>query len=303
MAKRAYNFIDRTGEVHITNSGHKTVIVEYIDGKNCIIQFEDGVLKNVEYHSLQKGLVKKPLNRIGEVYETKQGYKIEILEYFHSRNITIKFENGAILQNISYPAIVKGILENPYHPTVYNIGFRGVGKYNCTNSLPIFYKWYNMFIRCYDKEFQEKCPTYIGCSVDERWYNFQVFAEWYENNWKDYMIRWDLDKDILVEGSKTYSPETCCFVPQEINKLLQIHKTTNRKLPIGVIEVKGRYTARITKYNKTYHIGTFDSIEEASEAYRNEKELHIKKIAEFWKNRISTLMYNKLINYKVKIQD
>lgn len=44
------------------------------------------------------------------------------------------------------------------------------------------------------------------------------FYEWVRENYytvKEEQI--DLDKDILVKGNKTYSPETCIFTPHSIN--------------------------------------------------------------------------------------
>ena len=34
-----------------------------------------------------------------------------------------------------------------------------------------------MLERFHDSKYQEKRPTYIGCSVAEEWHNFQIFAE------------------------------------------------------------------------------------------------------------------------------
>ena len=66
--------------------------------------------------------------------------------------------------------------------------------------------------------------SYKGVEVCEEWYNFQNFAEWCETqkflNAKDVKGKsYQLDKDILVKGNKIYSPDTCCFVPPEINSL------------------------------------------------------------------------------------
>ena len=80
--------------------------------------------------------------------------------------------------------------------------------YNC---------WHRMIERCHNPKYQETCSTYIGCSICDEWKNFSNFFEWYKVNYKDGC---ELDKDILVKGNKVYSPETCCFVPQEINKIL-----------------------------------------------------------------------------------
>jgi hypothetical protein len=52
-----------------------------------------------------------------------------------------------------------------------------------------------------------------------------------------------LDKDILYKGNKIYSPDTCVFVPQEINALFVKNDANRGDLPIGVF-----YT--LTKTNK-----------------------------------------------------
>jgi hypothetical protein len=81
-----------------------------------------------------------------------------------------------------------------------------------------------MMMRCYSLKWSSKFPTYKDCIVDERWHNFQIFGEWFEEN---YVEGFELDKDILGKSSKIYSPETCCFVPQEIN--LMFTKRLERK--------------------------------------------------------------------------
>lgn len=40
-----------------------------------------------------------------------------------------------------------------------------------------YIKWFSMFNRCFDEKYQEKQPTYIGCSVSEEFWNFQNFAK------------------------------------------------------------------------------------------------------------------------------
>ena len=157
-----------------------------------------------------------------------------------------------------------------------------------------------MLERCYSEKYQEKYPTYKNCTLDEKWYNFQIFAKWFENN---YILGHQLDKDILIKGNKIYSPETCCFVPQEINKLFTKSEKARGSLPIGVRKCNKRYKAIVKLNGKQRHLGTFDTPEEAFNAYKIAKELHIKEVADRWKGQISDRTYYAMYNYQVEITD
>ena len=67
-------------------------------------------------------------------------------------------------------------------------------------------------------------PDRIYCSVyldDDEAYDIWTkdVKEWFDNPVNGYKEGYSLDKDILVKGNKIYSPETCCFVPQDVNIL------------------------------------------------------------------------------------
>ena len=73
-------------------------------------------------------------------------------------------------------------------------------------------------------------PTYRECTVDIQWHNYQEFAEWCQ--WqKGFTKGAALDKDLLFPSNKKYSPETCCFLPRELNTVIQIGDTANGNLP------------------------------------------------------------------------
>lgn len=177
----------------------------------------------------------------------------------------------------------------------YILGSIGVGKYNSYTHIKIYCVWTSMFERCYSQNFHKKKPTYIGCSVDERWFNFQNFAEWYEQN---YIDGYHLDKDILIRGNKIYGPDTCCFVPVEINNLL-IYKLSSKGYPTGVSKSNSGFRVKINKFGIQTHIGVYDSIEDATIGYKNAKEKYIRESAEKFKDKISTKVYECLINYKL----
>ena len=250
----------------------------------------------------------KEKNRVGEKYTTNEGYEVEIIEYFNFRNCTIKFKDNfnIVINNIDLGNLKKGKVKNPYHPSIFNIGYSGIGrhsKYKNYKESVVYTTWCNLIRRVHSEKSLLKNPTYKEISLCEEWYNFQNFGDWFEDNYNpETMQGWELDKDILVKGNKIYSPETCCFVPQEINKLFIKSNKSRGEYPIGVHKTKNKFLAQSYSKNKRY-LGSFNSVEEAFQAYKIAKKLYIKEVADKWKGQISDKVYQAMYNYKVEIDD
>lgn len=168
--------------------------------------------------------------------------------------------------------------------------------------------WRRAIHRCYKPSYKQKHPTYSGCSLCKDWLLFSNFKKWFEDSSNGYLDGYHLDKDILVKGNKVYSPETCCFVPQEINKLLTSRVTCRGNLPIGVARNYGRgkpYTASMTRNSQHIQLGSYNTPLEAFNAYKNAKERHIRDVAKryFQEGKITEKVYNALMKYEVEITD
>ena len=169
------------------------------------------------------------------------------------------------------------------------------------NTKDICYQhWYDMIRRCYDPKSLSRNPTYKGCYVCEEWNKFSNFKKWFDDN---YVEGWQLDKDILIKGNKVYSPETCCFIPKVINLLLNKKQNSRGDYPIGVSKRLDKYTSCVSCFGVRKYLGIYDSIEDAFNAYKCEREKYIKEIALIFKSKIPTKVYNALINYEVEITD
>ena len=184
---------------------------------------------------------------------------------------------------------------------VYGVGFcdiaaRGSEKHDC------YVDWNSMLQRCYDQSFHKRTPTYIGCSVCNEWQTFSNFYEWWKRNHKDGFV---LDKDIIRKGNKIYSPETCAYIPQELNNLMCRRQKFRGNLPIGVRYDKNKktYLASMSYHGYPQHIGCFETPQDAFKAYKKAREEYIKERAEEYKYVIDERVYNALMNYNVDIND
>jgi len=239
--------------------------------------------------------------KVGEMWISKEGYILKIIDYISYKNCTIEIDNKYVLKNKTYQNIKNGEVKNPYHFSVYNIGYIGIGKYKTSicNKPTLAYKcWNSMLQRCYDKKFIDKNLWYSKCEVDYNWHNFQNFAEWFEKN---YVKGYELDKDIINNGNKIYSPTNCCFVPKEINNLFANCKKQKRTFPIGVSKLRNKYLCQLSLNGINHKLGIFDTVEEAFNEYKKQKENQIKKLAIYFKNSINKKVYNSLMSYSIKV--
>ena len=306
--KKHYNFKSRVGEKYMTNEGYEVEIIEYFGANNCTIKFNDDTIsRNKKYRHVKNGNIQKPLD-LNIVYTTTNGCNFKIIDDTHRKNLTIEFENGYIKQGVSLTTVKKGNIQNPYCKSVCGVGYLGEGEYKTSRfnneKILYYYKWQGMLERCYSNKALERKSNYKGVTVCEEWHNFQVFAQWFEENFSlETMQGWHLDKDILAKGNKIYSPETCCIVPIEINNIFVRNRHIKRTLPIGVRKVGIKYVAEICIFNKNKNLGVFKTIEEAFQVYKTAKEQYIKEVADKWKDLISDQVYEAMHNYQVEITD
>lgn len=190
----------------------------------------------------------------------------------------------------------------------FNVGIFG-DTYPCyINNTPLreYSLWYSLIRRCYSEVYQKDKPTYIGCEVSENFKNYTYFYEWCQKqvgfNSKDSNGKvWQLDKDILSQGKKIYSEETCCFVPIDINALF-VGTSQKRKydLPAGISikSTKTGYGATCSLGKKQRkHLGYFKTVEEAIQAYNSKKKEVIIATANNYREFVDQRVYKQLIEY------
>jgi len=142
---------------------------------------------------------------------------------------------------------------------------------------PYYAKWRSMIERCYSASFQERQPTYKGCTVCDDWLYFSNFKKWMSTNrWKGL----ELDKDMLSIGNKFYSPLTCMFIPKWANVLLNENKARNGKYLQGTYFCNRRekFVSQITINGKRKHLGYYDTTELAASSYNLAKSNYIREI-------------------------
>lgn len=76
--------------------------------------------------------------------------------------------------------------------------------------------------RCYDKNVHKKYkPEYKDKTICEEWLNYANFRIWFDEHYVPGKWQIDLDKDLLVQGNKEYSPETCVFLEHYQNTMFE----------------------------------------------------------------------------------
>lgn len=258
---------------------------------------------------MENRVLRKKFKLLGKTFDTINYGSCFIIDYKGTLDVTVMFYNPPYVTKCTMGNLLTGRVANPYYARVYGVGYIGVGKYS-TKDKEMYKLWMRLLERTNCAIFTSKNPAYLNVSVCDEWLNFQNFAAWCEGqeffNAKDTRGKsYQLDKDILVKGDKTYSPETCCFVPREINNLLVKPLSHRKGSPTGVCLDKRRnlYAAQVNCFGRIKYLGYYKTSEHAFTVYKGSKEAHIKDVAEKWKGLVTSRVYLTLVGWEINCED
>lgn len=176
------------------------------------------------------------------------------------------------------------------------------GKPKLVWRCPYYDLWSGILYRCYSKAFHKRQPTYEGCDVAEEWLTFSVFKEWVlkqplHDEWLNKEGDLQLDKDILLEGNRTYSPDACVFIPKYVNTALAYSK--NNGLPMGVTKRPARsgYEVGCNFSGKRKYLGTKSDPLAAHALWQEQKVISLVSILDTYS---SSKFFNKMVGDSLK---
>jgi len=160
-----------------------------------------------------------------------------------------------------------GINDSPY-PVYKTTKLNGNRK--IIWSCPFYRVWNRMLERCYSEKTIKKHKTYEGCSVHDDWHSFMNFKSWMES--QDWQGK-ELDKDLLVDGNKIYSPERCCFVTGIVNNFMHENQSRRGTYAIGVSAYKNKLQSSCKNpiTGNSEHLGYFTDELSAHLAWKKRK--------------------------------
>ena len=166
--------------------------------------------------------------------------------------------------------------------------------------------WQDMLKRCFSEECQNKQPTYKGCNVSDNFLNYSYFYEWCQEQTGFGKVDekgryWELEKDLLFTGNKTYSETNCVFVPHEINLFFNNHGNARGEYPVGVYfhKASGKFKAQCKVNGKRQHLGLFNTPQEAFAVYKPFKEDLCKQLALKWQSEIDERLFNAMMKWEI----
>lgn len=160
--------------------------------------------------------------------------------------------------------------------------------------------WKDILRRCYKTQEHKNFHTYKDCTICNEWKIFSNFYSWFLVN---YIEGYDIDKDIIKQGNRVYSPDTCCFVPHIINSSILCKVKKKSEYPTGVWfnPERNLYEVKLRVNSNSQKFGRFKTLEEAVDAYKEWKTFYIRQLATnyYFNGKIDERVYKALLNYQV----
>ena len=155
------NDIPHIGETNTANNGQTMTIVEYINYKNIIVEFDDEQKTHVKtyYSCFKAGEVKNPnfIPHIGETSKAKNGQTMTIVEYINANHIVVEFDDEQKTRvKTSYYSFKDGKTKNPNF--IPHIGETSKAKNGQTMTIVEYINYYNIIVE-FDDEFKTHVKT------------------------------------------------------------------------------------------------------------------------------------------------
>lgn len=108
----------RIGEKRTMNCGMSAKIIDYMNQGNITVEFSDGSVRSgVQYKNFVAGSVlpqssykRNTPNYLGEVRTMSCGECAKIIKYKNYSDITIRFDDGTVVENVMYSCFKKGLV-------------------------------------------------------------------------------------------------------------------------------------------------------------------------------------------------
>lgn len=229
-------------------------------------------------------------------FTMKHGTRVDVLEYINANKILVKFEDGKSSPFFArMSALRKGMYRNPYHPTIEGFGYEGEGEYCFKVDIQCAKMWRSMVARCFSKKWDNGNRKTGQPDVDPDWLNFQIFAKWYYSQNGNTLVGWELDKDILVPGNRTYSSDKCCIVPREINIAFPLSHTASNRVYFS--ERNKNYSVNWRNEEGERCIRVFKIETDAKDFKILKTKEHMQRLAVKYRETLDTRVYEALFNW------
>lgn len=154
--------------------------------------------------------------KVGSIVSTNISGDAQILELRSPKDVVIKFLDTGNKRVCEAGCLFRGQVKD----LIYGRGYQDVAptKDPLTGKVHKAYDCWRRMLHRTHESWWEIHPTYEGTTLCEDWFSYDTFFEWYSENCPD--SSWDLDKDLLSTDGLRYSPSTCCFLPEVVNKAL-----------------------------------------------------------------------------------
>ena len=170
---------------------------------------------------MRKAHLSSRLKWDGLVFDTKHFGEVVVEDYISCDQVVVRFKDTGNITTVTSSQLKGGRVKDTSVPTVCGVGVtNGVRTQVDGKILREYSYWQSMLIRCYDKNFKIKNPTYLYCEASENFKDYSYFFDWCKTQKGFNVLGWQLDKDILGDGT-IYSEDVCVFVPQELNSFFK----------------------------------------------------------------------------------